>query len=266
MERPGAALVGSVVVHGVVIGVACLAMLITGARPPLPTVTSVPVQIVSDQLELGGAEEVVVETPTEDEAAGAEVENIPEPTPPEPTPPKPTPTPPPPRPEPPRPAPRPTPRPPEPARPAPRPQPPRPQPPRPSPGLNLDELAGPTRPNTRPNPGRPNPPGTPGPAEQTRGPVVTAMFEQVYQNWSIRATCDMPGGDALRIQMDVTLSPTGRITSGPTLIGAQNSDVYRAAAAEAMRAIRATAPFDVPAGFTGGSYRPTFFTDRACNR
>ena len=37
-----------------------------------------------------------------------------------------------------------------------------------------------------------------------------------------------------------------------------------ASAAEALRALRATAPFEVPRGFTGGRYRPTFLTARAC--
>ena len=74
----------------------------------------------------------------------------------------------------------------------------------------------------------------------------------------------MPGGNELRIQMDVTLSPEGRITRGPTLVNPQSSAVYRSAADEAMRALRQTAPFDVPTGFPGGAYRPTFNTERAC--
>ena len=32
----------------------------------------------------------------------------------------------------------------------------------------------------------------------------------------------------------------------------------------ALRALRQTAPFDVPQGFPGGVYRPTFNTERAC--
>ena len=90
------------------------------------------------------------------------------------------------------------------------------------------------------------------------------MFEQVYPNWNVFVVCDMEGGDDLRIQFDVTLSPDGRITEGPTLVGARGNQVYQAATAEALRALRATAPFDVPSGFTGGRYRPTFLTARAC--
>ena len=64
--------------------------------------------------------------------------------------------------------------------------------------------------------------------------------------------------------MDLTLSPDGRITAGPTLRNARSDTVYRAAADGALRAIRQTAPFDVPAGFPGGAYRPVFVTERAC--
>jgi hypothetical protein len=64
--------------------------------------------------------------------------------------------------------------------------------------------------------------------------------------------------------MDVTLDEQGRITAGPNLIGARSDPVWRAAADGAVRAIRQTAPFDVPAGFPGGRFRPTFVTERAC--
>lgn len=91
---------------------------------------------------------------------------------------------------------------------------------------------------------------------------MTAIFNQVYPHWIL--PCDIPGADQLRIQVDVTLSPDGRITRGPTLLNAQNTAVYRAAAEGALRALRQAAPFDVPTGFPGGAYRPTFNTQRAC--
>jgi hypothetical protein len=62
----------------------------------------------------------------------------------------------------------------------------------------------------------------------------------------------------------VTLSADGRITAGPTLVDPQSDSVYRAAADGALRAIRQTAPFDVPAGFPGGPFNTTFNTERAC--
>ncbi|ADL00176.1 hypothetical protein [Brevundimonas subvibrioides] len=64
--------------------------------------------------------------------------------------------------------------------------------------------------------------------------------------------------------MDVTLSADGRIVSGPTLRNSRSDSVYRAAADGALRAIRQTAPFDVPQGFPGGAFRPVFVTERAC--
>lgn len=249
MERPGASLAASVAVHAAVIGAVVGVMMFAPPRQRVTEVPSVPVQIVSEALVLGGAppEPVEVETPTDEIASGAEVESIPDPTPPEPTPPPPrtTTT----QPSPPR------------KTPPPR-TPPRPQRP-PAPGLNLDEIAGPRRPNP-PAPGRRTPPGPVGPAQQTSGPVVSAMFEQVYPNWNVFVICDMEGGDNLRIQFDVTLSPDGRIVEGPTLVGSRGTGVQRTATEEALRALRATAPFEVPRGFTGGRYRPTFLTERAC--
>lgn len=231
-----------------------------------PMVSSVPVSIVSDMVIEAAAPDNPSETPsTEDGATAPPPEAEPAPPVPQPTPPQPTPAPRPAekapalRPTPPRPAPtpptkaRPTPRPPTPtpARPAPRVE----------PSLNLDELAGPPRPSR--NPGRPAPgqQGA-GAAPQATGPQVTAIFNQVYPNWIL--PCDIPGADQLRIQVELTLSETGRITAGPTLVSPRSDPVYRAAADGALRALRQTAPFDVPQGFPGGRYRPTFNTERAC--
>ncbi len=293
MRRPSPAIVGSLALHA---GVVALALVSWSKQDELkPLVNSVPVSIVSDiEIAAAPADNPQPE-PSPEDGATAPVETPPEPVPPEPTPtpPAPRPTPPAPRPTPP--APRPTPRPPEkapaprptptpaptprptPPRPAPtppekaapRPTPPRPNPtpprpaPRPAPGLDLDALAGPPR--QTPNRGRPaaGQQGT-GQASQATGPQITAIFNQVYDNWNVFIVCNMPGGDELRIQMDVTLSADGRITRGPTLVSPQSSAVYRAAADEAMRALRQTAPFDVPTGFPGGAYRPTFNTERAC--
>ena len=95
-----------------------------------------------------------------------------------------------------------------------------------------------------------------------RAAAAVGFFNQVYPNWIL--PCDIPCADELRIQVDLTLSADGRITRGPTLVNPQSSAVYRAAADGALRALRQTAPFDVPTGFPGGQYRPTFNTERAC--
>ncbi|MDQ8030271.1 MAG: hypothetical protein REJ23_16210, partial [Brevundimonas sp.] len=117
MDRPGAALFGSLAIHAGIAGVIAWSLLFAPPPKPVTVSNSVPVQVVSDIEVLGAAplnpsDELIEETNT------APVESLPEPTPPEPTPTPPTPAPTPPRPTPPRPAPRPT----------PQPTPPRPQP------------------------------------------------------------------------------------------------------------------------------------------
>ena len=260
MERPGTALIGSVIVHAAVIGVVLLAMSVGGRGPQRQVVATIPVSVLSEDMVLAGPADAPSEAPASDVEAAPPPEAV------EPPPPTPTPVP--------------TPRPPAPA-PTPRrdtrPPPPRPpvtppaakkrETPRPpaEDSLDLGKLAA-DRPNRSPNRG-PTPPSgerAAGTAGQTSGPVISSMFEQVYPNWNVFVVCDMEGGDDLRIQFDVTLSADGRITDGPTLVGARGNQVYQAATAEALRALRATAPFDVPRGFTGGRYRATFLTSRMC--
>ena len=270
MERPGASLIGSVVVHAAVVGVAVLGLMSRDDREIKPMINAVPVSIVSEAVvEAAAADNPSEELVTED-ASTAPVEAPPEPAPPEPAPPPPTPRPvpakaPAPRPVPTKaPPPRPLPTPPlSKARPTPpRPTPARPAAPRPEPTLDLDSLAGPPRPATRPGTRPATGQQGRGAASQATGPQVTAIFNQVYPNWTL--PCDIPGARDLRIQMDVTLSSDGRITAGPTLLAPRSDPVWRAAADAAVRAIRQTAPFDVPDGFSGGPFRPTFVTERAC--
>jgi outer membrane biosynthesis protein TonB len=256
LERPGSALIGSVVVHAAIIGAVLLALTVTGQRPERQIVSTIPVSILSEDVVLAGPADAPSEDPAVDAAAAPPLE-APEPPPPTPTP---VPTP---RPPEKAPAPRPTPRP-TPTRPV-TPPPAKKETPRPreEPRLDLGALAA-DRPNRSPNrtPARPSGQQSTGTAGQTSGPVITAMFNQVYQNWN--PPCQTPGASDLRIQMDVTLDARGRITDGPTLVGARNDPVWRAVAAGAMQALVRTAPFDVPAGFTGGEYRPSFNMERAC--
>ncbi|WP_162998052.1 hypothetical protein [Brevundimonas lutea] len=268
MAKRGLATAGSIALHGALIGLALLSWPSEDERQELK-ISSVPVSIVSD-VEIAAAP---ADNPA-DEVVEAETVPDPAPTPPEPTPPEPTPAP---RPTPTparktAPAPTPTPRPaekarPTPPRPQPRPTPPRQETPprkaapREDPGLDLGSLAGPPR---KAPPREATGDRGAGQAARATGAQITAIFNQVYPNWNIGPTCDVPGGNELRIVMDVTLSPTGRITSGPTLVSPRSDGVYRAAADEAIRALRRTAPFNVPSDFPGGAYRPTFNTERAC--
>jgi hypothetical protein len=258
LERPGSSLLASIAVHAAVVLAVVGYGLLGFTRAPLDVESAVPVSIVSETvIEAAAADNPDDELITEDAATAPVAPTPPEPVPPEPlpAPPRPTPAPAPvkkatpPRPTPPRPTP-------------PRPTPPRPTPPPREPTLDLDSLAGPPRPGPRPGPRAPTGQTGAGAAPRATGPQITAIFNQVYPNWIL--PCDIPGADALRIQMDVTLDERGRITAGPTLIGARSDPVWRAAADSAVRAIRQTAPFEVPAGFPGGPFRPTFVTERAC--
>ena len=256
MRRPSPAILGSIALHA---GVVALAFVTFEHRADLkPLVTAVPVTIVSDMVIAAAAPDNPAETPSEEDASTAPVAEVePVPTPPEPVPPVPTP------------APTPTPRPAERTPPPPRttPTPPRPTPPRPAPRreeptLDLDALAG--APRTTPNRGRAPATGQSGSgsASQATGPQSTAFFNQVYANWIL--PCDVPGANQLRIQIKVTLARDGRIIDGPTLVSPRSDPVYRAAADGALRALRQTAPFDVPAGFEGGEFPLAFNTERAC--
>lgn len=253
MDRPGPALLASITVHATVI-LAVLGYGMLGfTRAPMRMETAVPVSIISDTIiEAAAPDNPDDELVTADAATAPVAPAPPEPVPPEPVPPPPTPvkkaTPP--RPTPPRPA------------PPPRPQPPRPAPAR-EPALDLDALAGPPRPGPRPGPRPPTGQTGTGAAPQATGPVQwQAIFNQVYRNWS--PPCDTPGVEAMRIQMDVTLTRDGRIARAPTLIGRRSDPVWVAVAAGAERALYQSAPFDVPKGFEGGTARTTFLTSRIC--
>lgn len=252
MRRPSPAILGSIALHA---GVIALAFVSFSRKDDLaPLVSSVPVTIVSDMVIAAAAPDNPAETPSDEDATTAPVS---EPVPPEPAPSEPQP---PLRPTPP--LPRPTPTPPRTRPTPPAPTPPRPAPRREEPTLDLDALAG--APRTSPTRGRTPATGQTGSgsASQATGPQSTAFFNQIYPNWIL--PCDIPGANELRIQIDVTLARDGRIIDGPTLVSPRSDPVYRAAADGAMRALRQTAPFDVPAGFDGGSFRPIFNTERAC--
>lgn len=242
MERPGPALIGSILLHAVAVAAVLGAALFAPHRAPQPVVNAVPVSIVSDTvvIEAAAADNPSEELVTED-AATAPVAPPPEPVPPEPVPPAPTPTPTPPRKAPtPRPTPQPTP--PPKARPTPpRPAAPRPTPPRREEALDLDALAGPPRPATRP--------GTrPATGQQGRGAAPRAVGRGDLQalGAQVRPTlnCDLPGSDSMLIRVVVRLSEQGRILGAPRLQGSRSPTAERV-----LQAIQAAQPFDMPSGY-----------------
>lgn len=280
MRRPSPAIVGSLALHA---GVVALALVSWSSKDePKPLVNSVPVSIVSEMVIAAAPADNPQPEPSPEDGATAPVEVPPAPIPPEPEPtppapaPRPTPTPPRPTPKPPekapapRPTPTPTPRPtpPEKARPTPptpaRPTPPapaRPAPAKPAPGLDLDALAGPPRPTS--NRGRPatGQQGS-GQASQATGPQLAALGAQVTPNWNLN--CDMPGMDDLVIRVAVRLSADGEIIGTPRLQDVRSDPTWRAASDAMLRALRATAPFTVPAGFQAQEVPFRFETARQC--
>ena len=104
-------------------------------------------------------------------------------------------------------------------------------------------------------------PQRPAPIPADAG-IAAAILGQVHENWRVR--CDVPGVRALRIVFDVEIDARGEIVGDPSPVRAQDTPVYRAAADDALRALRASAPFDVPEGYAGGEYRAVFNMARVC--
>lgn len=238
MERPGSALLASILVHAaVVLGVIGFGML-GFTREPMKVEMAVPVSIISDTIvEAAAADNPDEELVTEDAATALVEPTPPEPVPPEPVPPTPAPTPTPtpvkkaapPRPTPPR------------TTPPPRPQPPRPTPPRREESLDLDALAGPPRPSPRP--------GThPATGQQGQGAAPRAVGRGDLQalGAQVRPTlnCDLPGADSMLIRVVVRLSEQGRIIGTPRLQGTRSPTAERV-----IQAIQAAQPFNMPSGY-----------------
>lgn len=102
-------------------------------------------------------------------------------------------------------------------------------------------------------------------ARQETTPSATqsaVAFQQVYGNWVL--ACDDRAFRGHRIAFDLTLDSSGRIVEGPKLVRPRDDAGWRRAAESARQALLDSSPFDVPAEFTGGTYRPVFNTTRAC--
>lgn len=102
------------------------------------------------------------------------------------------------------------------------------------------------------------------PVRSPDGDPATALtvFSQVYPNW--RVSCEPEAVRNIRVAFDVELDRTGRLVREPVAVRPVDSPEYRTVEASAMRALMASAPFDVPEGFEGGRYRPTFVMSRVC--
>ncbi|HYD28639.1 hypothetical protein [Brevundimonas sp.] len=102
----------------------------------------------------------------------------------------------------------------------------------------------------------------PAQASEEQQVQAAADFGQVYRNWTVH--CSIPGIREMRISFDVELDANGAIVGQPVLVRPRNTPAYQAAAHGARQALLASAPFDVPEGYQGGRYRPTFLPGRVC--
>jgi hypothetical protein len=242
MARPSPAIIGSLALHA---GVGALLFIVLTQQPPepRPLVSSVPVSIISDTITVEAAPG---ENPTDEVVP--ETETAP-PPPPEPVPPPP---------------PRPTTR--------PQPTPPRTQPrppvtqPREEPSLNTEDLvSGKRRRADRDNRRTAPPSGDRGQGTAPRAigqGDLRALAGQIAPNWDV--PCELPGGDNLTIGVRVRLSEDGRVIGTPRLVQNRSDATWRAATDTMLRAIRATAPFDMPAGYQEQEITITFQTARFC--
>jgi hypothetical protein len=85
---------------------------------------------------------------------------------------------------------------------------------------------------------------------------------QVNPHWNLN--CDLPGMDAMTIRVTVRLTSDGQIVGSPRLEQPRNDATWRAASDAMLRALRAAAPFDVPAGFQAQEVPFRFETARKC--
>ena len=249
MKKFGPSFVISLLLH---VGLILLAFISLQMTPPPLKVASVPVTIVSDmpsrQMAEAPVDELAVKTP----------EPIPQP---EPVPPQPTPAPPQPVPAPVKPAVKPTPAPPKPT----------PVPP----DKNGMKKADPT-PVKKTPPAKPAPKAKPqddllsrlaatpsqaptrraasastqkttgisakgsGPADAGQQAQLGLLVQRLTKLWLIN--CDVPGSDQVQAQIKFTISPNGRVISGPTWLNKRNDPVWQAGANLALAAVNKGQP------------------------
>ncbi len=266
MQRIGPATVLSALLH---VGLFLLLFLgWTSAPKPLP-VASVPVQLVSSvpmhQQAAAPVDELAVKTP------------VPEPAPEEPAKPEPTPAPKLPVPVPQK----------EIAKPEPKaaPAPPdknglkKPQPdknakaPAAKPSLDLNALsqlaASPSKSKTRQQ-AQANTHKTDGtsnfgsaPADAGTNTALKALTDRLIQLWS--PNCDVPGGNLVQPDIKFTISPNGRVTTGPDWVNKRSDPVWEAGAARAQQAVKRGELYsDLPDGLYNRPLIITFDAKTAC--
>lgn len=255
MARGGPSILGSILLHAGVIG---LAMVAWPKQAPTPRemLGTVPVSIVSEITVTAAAPDNPADELIEDDGSSSPelpAEVLPEP--------EPTPTPPLPRPEP---VPKATPRtqPEQPRTPPRQPPPQRPPQPREEPGLALDELT--ERPRTGTTSGRP-PTGDRGTGQAPRAmgrADLQSVGTQVQPHWN--PPCHLPGIEDVSLSVQVRMSEDGRLIGSPRVRNPRSDATGRAASDSILRAIRIPPRYRMPAGYEEQDFILTFPLDQAC--
>ena len=124
---------------------------------------------------------------------------------------------------------------------------------------DLDALAE-SRPRTHQQ--RPTGQSGAGQAPRATGSQIANLGGQVTRHWILN--CDLEGMRDLSIPVRVTITSSGRISSGPTVTDQRSGATWRTASEAMLRAVRAAEPFDVPDGFETQEINFRFRADQAC--
>ena len=101
-----------------------------------------------------------------------------------------------------------------------------------------------------------------GQAPRATGSQIANLGGQVTRHWILN--CDLEGMRDLSIPVRVTITSSGRISSGPTVTDQRSGATWRTASEAMLRAVRAAEPFDVPDGFETQEINFRFRADQAC--
>jgi outer membrane biosynthesis protein TonB len=103
------------------------------------------------------------------------------------------------------------------------------------------------------------------PADAGTNTALKALTDRLIQLWS--PNCDVPGGNLVQPDIKFTISPNGRVTTGPEWSNPRNDPVWEAGAARAQQAVKRGELYtDLPDGLYNRPLIITFDAKTACGR
>lgn len=148
----------------------------------------------------------------------------------------------------------------------------KPVPPKPAkPTLDLNALSqlpaepskAPTRRQAQANTHTTNGASNNGASPAETGPEMRALTAKLTKLWS--PNCDVPGGNQVQVDIKFTLSPSGRVITGPTWMNERSDSVWKAGANRAMAAVKRGELYDdLSDGFYNIPITITFDAKSAC--